>query len=303
MSVSIRIATGPFPAKLIIDGHSFVCFKQSGSVYKYSAEDTVLADTERILYVRPVQEDALEEFLPYEIAVNSKPYIRRMDGFYTPSEILPSEVERFFNLIALEYEKYITPALNAKLYKALLDRARGALGEDRVACRILDYGCGVDGLPGRVRRVWQESNVEVYGVDISRKMVGLSKLKGHKNVYKCGYGYRQTPFISNFFDVIILCFVVHYFPDSQPFRELFRLLRPGGVLVFNMHKPHPGYEDRYLNILKNPPVGLTSVKFDVARLIEDKRKRNVPICISRKSSTVSAIENREAPCTDVLSLG
>jgi len=269
-----------FPSKILVDGHRFIRHKQVGNRSAYVSEEGLSQSIRKPIYIRPGEEVAFEEFLPYEIMVNSCPYVRRMDGYYTPKVLTPNAVEQFFDKVALEYEKYITPEFNKKVYELLTRKALRTLVHAPSKITILDYGCGAGGLLQIAAPKRPNKKVEIYGVDISREMVTLAKSRGLKNVCKCSY--QETPFISHYFDIIILCFVVHYFSDIHPFQELSRLLKPGGVLAFNLHKPPQGYQEQYLQLFNEPQVRLRPPEFEIVKMSQGEKERSIHICITKK---------------------
>ncbi len=97
--------------------------------------------------------------------------------------------------------------------------------------KILDAGCG----PGFYLRILTEMglNLKVYGVDVDRPAMAVAKesLKG-KNV-SISYGdLTNLKFADNSFDKVILSEVAEHVPDDKKcLQEMYRILKPGGLLV------------------------------------------------------------------------
>jgi ubiquinone/menaquinone biosynthesis C-methylase UbiE len=89
---------------------------------------------------------------------------------------------------------------------------------------ILDAGCGV-GLLGEFL-----PNEQLWGVDISQKMVERAK----KHIHKVQIGdVEDLPYTDNSFDCIFARSVVHHLPHPEVgVRELIRVLKQGGRIIF-----------------------------------------------------------------------
>lgn len=92
--------------------------------------------------------------------------------------------------------------------------------------RFLDVGCGMGELAERVQR---ELGVEVVAVDISPRMVELTRARG---VDATEADVQALPFEDNAFDCVAANWVLYHVPDLDlGVRELARVLRPGCRLV------------------------------------------------------------------------
>ena len=92
--------------------------------------------------------------------------------------------------------------------------------------RFLDVGCGMGELAERVQR---ELGAEVVAVDISPRMVELTKARGIEAMVA---DVQALPFPDESFDCVAANWVLYHVPDLDlGVRELARVLRPGGRLV------------------------------------------------------------------------
>ena len=108
------------------------------------------------------------------------------------------------------------------------------LGELRTGERVLDVGCGC-GLDCLIAANMVGKDGEVLGVDMTEDMIekasGVAKLVGVSNVsFKVGY-IEQLPVDDGWADVVISNGAINLAPAKDDvFRELHRVLRPGGRL-------------------------------------------------------------------------
>jgi len=92
--------------------------------------------------------------------------------------------------------------------------------------RFLDVGCGMGEFAERVQR---ELGAEVVAVDISPRMVELTRARG---VNATEADVQALPFEDNSFDCVAANWVLYHVPDVDlGVRELARVLRPGCRLV------------------------------------------------------------------------
>ncbi len=90
---------------------------------------------------------------------------------------------------------------------------------------ILDVGCGAGGLMNEL----SEKGV-VYGVDFSEESVKFCHERGLQNV-QIG-DVTSIPFEDNYFDVVVCLDVLeHIDNDTLGAREIYRILKPGGVAI------------------------------------------------------------------------
>ncbi|MBT4417302.1 class I SAM-dependent methyltransferase [archaeon] len=100
---------------------------------------------------------------------------------------------------------------------------------------VLDVGCG----HGKDIKMLEELGAkEVWGLDISKFMINEArKVVKNKNLLVIG-DIADTSFPSDFFDVIISRFSLHYCREFKPaYAELARILKKGGKIIFTVHHP------------------------------------------------------------------
>ena len=91
--------------------------------------------------------------------------------------------------------------------------------------RVLDVGCG----PGELTEHIARSGAEVCGIDISPRMVELTRARG---IAAQLADVEQLPFADRDFDCVFAGWVLYHVPDlDRAVSECARVLRPGGRLV------------------------------------------------------------------------
>ncbi|MBU1151270.1 class I SAM-dependent methyltransferase [Patescibacteria group bacterium] len=93
--------------------------------------------------------------------------------------------------------------------------------------KVLDVGCGTGRLVGDLLR----EGAEVYGVDVSEKMVEAAQKKFGRAKFEVADA-CDLPFENESFDVVVAAFlIVHLKKPEDFFAEAYRVLRDGGVFV------------------------------------------------------------------------
>jgi SAM-dependent methyltransferase len=112
-----------------------------------------------------------------------------------------------------------------------------SFGFPRRQDRALDFGCGI----GRLTRPLAAHFGEVVGIDISRPMIEQARLV-NADLNNCSFVHNVRPDLSVFadaaFDLAYTNIVLMHLPSREVaqgyLRELVRVLRPGGLLIFQM---------------------------------------------------------------------
>ncbi|MCL4354079.1 class I SAM-dependent methyltransferase [Patescibacteria group bacterium] len=93
--------------------------------------------------------------------------------------------------------------------------------------KILDIGCGT----GKNIEALSEFG-EIWGIDISKNAISYCKKRGLKNVKLAKA--EETGFKENSFDAIVLLDVLEHVDDTKTIKEIFRILKPGGLVLITV---------------------------------------------------------------------
>ena len=120
-----------------------------------------------------------------------------------------------FDVVAEIYDK--TRSLPTEVMKRLVGQFVLELGSYQT---ILEVGVGT----GRFAEPLQANGLEVFGIDISRKMVDKAKKKRVKNLFLADA--RFLPFKPQSFDAVISVHVLHLIPEwKKALKEIYRVTR------------------------------------------------------------------------------
>lgn len=131
-----------------------------------------------------------------------------------------------FDAYADEYDVFYETEMGRYVYEAETRAAMELLnpqaGED-----ILDVGCGT----GIYSHLLAEKGAKVTGIDLSEKMLAQAKAKGSgpKFLYM---DVTKLDFPDASFDKVLSMAAFEFIPDvEKAYREIMRILRPGGIAV------------------------------------------------------------------------
>lgn len=126
---------------------------------------------------------------------------------------------------AVYFAKYLKAApLSHALWRSI---EATELSKYKLAKPVLDIGCGF----GEFAGVFFSSQVEV-GLDIDEKEIQKAAQSGkYKNTIVADA--RKLPFASNSFQTVISISTLEHIPDNfKVFKEVHRILKPGGKFIF-----------------------------------------------------------------------
>ena len=142
----------------------------------------------------------------------------------------PSGDSSFTTDVAEFYESMLVPLIFRPYARDLAERTR-----DLTPSAVLEIACGT----GVVTRALSEAlpqECEIVATDLNEAMVAHAEHVGTSRAVE----WRQAdvmalPYADETFDVVVCQFAVMFFPDRvAAYREVRRVLRPGGSFVFNV---------------------------------------------------------------------
>lgn len=128
-----------------------------------------------------------------------------------------------------------TQTFDSKVTEYLKKRAIEKLAFEN-GDKVLDVACGIGDL---LKRLKEKSLIDIYGVDISSKMVEESRknLNGNNNI-KVG-NVESIPFDNEMFDSVITTAAFHHFQNPiEAIKDIKRVLKPGGrIIIYDFTLP------------------------------------------------------------------
>ncbi len=103
--------------------------------------------------------------------------------------------------------------------------------------KVLDVGCG----NGRMMQLLSDKQLDYVGCDISSQLINIAKYKCQQYNFKTAdfqvADIRKLPWPDQTFDVLLAVAVLHHLPHPenrwQALQEMYRVLKPGGLLLMN----------------------------------------------------------------------
>jgi len=104
-----------------------------------------------------------------------------------------------------------------------------------VPTHILDVGCGTGEQTQKLQAYY--STAHLTGIDIAPGMIELARRRHPALEFSCA-SVNHLPFSAHSFDLVFSNMCFHWCNDlTQIFKECYRVLRPGGLLIFSMAGP------------------------------------------------------------------
>lgn len=158
-------------------------------------------------------------------------YVRLFERFYFPmreAEIHKAHlIQSFFEWMGGSYEESITKSRNVACYDFLLELAEHLISNQKP--EVLDFGCGVGAVLDSIVPAMAS---RLTGFDFSRAMASAARSRG-LSVLTPGEFERME---SASTDIVMCAYVMHYGIGKKQLAHLLSVIRPGGVLVGNLHK-------------------------------------------------------------------
>lgn len=170
---------------------------------------------------------------PKTLLIEEKKYFRFMDCFYIPEKTYRLDCEFVTELCDIREEiaeNVIDYEYNNRVIQTCLNELNNITNINNKS--ILDFGCGT-GYGGKIiKEKYNSSNI--IGFDIRCPRIFTFKDFYAKFIYQSPT--KPIPLENNEIDIITSFFVFHFNVTDYQIRELKRILKPNGILVFNLIK-------------------------------------------------------------------
>ena len=166
------------------------------------------------------------------------------------------QVEKMFDAIAPAYD-FMNTAMTFGLHKWWRNRALNALrlGVDLIPYKTLDVATGTGDVAFKLIRKYPI--MQVTGIDLSEGMLNIARAKLQKKsiIERALISFQKgdsmdLPFEAGSFDLVTVAYGVRNFEDlRRGYRELWRVLRPGGKLcVIELSCPRSRFTRFFYNL-------------------------------------------------------
>jgi SAM-dependent methyltransferase len=170
------------------------------------------------------------------------------------------ELQGSYDRVAEDYAEHFRDEMDKKPFdRKMLDWLAEKVGGSGVIC---DMGCG----PGQVARYLHGQGVKACGVDLSPAMVRQARMRNPEIPFQRGDMLALGDVADNAYGGIAAFYSVVHIPRrqvAQALRELWRVLRPGGVLLLSFHI---GQETKHLDEWWGKEVSVDFLFFGTAEM-------------------------------------
>jgi len=160
------------------------------------------------------------------------------------SENTQDQNTRYYDLESVVYDKNRYGSVSGQRVEAFHKKVLDTLLTTDLdkGASVLEMGCGT----GRLLYHLVSNNFDLYGIDMSSGMLAVAKERlagAERKISLQESNATETPFEAATFDAIYSILVVNLIPEYEKmFKEAARLIKPGGIFVFNI----PNLESIYL---------------------------------------------------------
>ncbi|MBE9101601.1 class I SAM-dependent DNA methyltransferase [Vacuolonema iberomarrocanum] len=142
-----------------------------------------------------------------------------------------SKIETLYDTVARDYAETFSGE-HAKKPKdqEILHKFSRMIGHKKP---VWDFGCG----PGQTTKYLNDLGLEISGLDLSEKSLNQARTIHPRILFQKG-NMLELEFESNSIAGIVAFYAIVHFTEAQvgiAFREIFRVLQPGGLFLFTYH--------------------------------------------------------------------
>jgi ubiquinone/menaquinone biosynthesis C-methylase UbiE len=141
------------------------------------------------------------------------------------------KIERLYDTVAKEYSETFSGEHEKKPKdQEILRRFSIEIGDRRP---VWDFGCG----PGQTTKYLRDLGIEISGLDLSEKTLDQARTVHPEIRFQKG-NILELEFENDSIAGVVAFYAIVHFTEEQvgiAFREVFRVLQPGGIFLFTYH--------------------------------------------------------------------
>jgi SAM-dependent methyltransferase len=183
--------------------------------------------------------------LPQRISMGKKFYYKHMGFVYLPVEQDKLTQKQIIDLSNIR-DKYFDSLIDKKIinqnYSLFWHLIKLYTRKFRKV-NILDFGAGSGGLPSFLRK----RRFRFYGIDLNKKYSGNKDYQEYQIISNK----LEFQFPNSFFDIVVGCYVFHYNVPAKNLEEIYRVLKKGGFLIFNLYSSSREHKEKLFSKLKS----------------------------------------------------
>jgi len=142
-----------------------------------------------------------------------------------------NKVENLYDTVAIEYAETFSGEHEKKPKdQEILHRFSQEIGDRQP---VWDFGCG----PGQTTKYLKSLGIEISGLDLSEKILEQARTI-HPEIHFRKGNILDLEFDNDSIAGIVAFYAIVHFTEEQAgkaFREVFRVLQPGGIFLFTFH--------------------------------------------------------------------
>ena len=142
-----------------------------------------------------------------------------------------NKIERMYDTVAKEYAETFSGEHEKKPKdQEILHRFSQEIGDRRP---VWDFGCG----PGQTTKYLKNLGIEISGLDLSEKILEQARTI-HPEIHFRKGNILELEFENDSIGGVVAFYAIVHFTEEQveiAFREVFRVLQPGGIFLFTYH--------------------------------------------------------------------
>lgn len=142
-----------------------------------------------------------------------------------------NKIENLYDTVAKEYAETFSSEHEKKPKdQEILRRFSQEIGDRRP---VWDFGCG----PGQTANYLKNLGIEISGLDLSKKILEQARTI-HPEIHFRKGNILELEFENDSIAGVVAFYAIVHFTEEQveiTFREVFRVLQPGGIFLFTYH--------------------------------------------------------------------